>query len=196
MSQRPAPRFCLDAPFPQAERERDPILEASLVAKMGKGDRAAIPELWAAWSRPLFAIAMRGLDNAGDAEEVLQDAFVKYWKKAALFDPGRCQPFSWAVMILRGLLLDKLRARRSRPVLVAGTFVEMTAGGESVGHGLRSDLEWALAQLSGDERQALEMAVFQPGTHEELAARLGQPLGTVKARIRKAVEKIRAALTE
>lgn len=185
-------RFRLDEPVPG--RGRDAVAETDILVRMARGETAALHELWNAWSRPLFAVAVRALGNAEDAEEVLQDALVRFWNKAPDFDPEQCQPFTWAVMILRGLILDRLRARRRRPVLITGPHTDISS--ESHPPGQRGDLEHALAELSPDERQALDIAVFHPATHEEIAARLGQPLGTVKSRLRRALEKLRHALTE
>ncbi|MDB6068845.1 MAG: polymerase subunit sigma-70 [Verrucomicrobiales bacterium] len=193
MSSRLPIRFCLhDAP---PGRMRDPVAEAAILARMGRGDAAALPELWEAWSRPLFAVAMHALGNQEDAEEVLQDALVKFWRKAAEFDAALSQPFTWGMMLLRGLIQDRLRARRRRPVLVGGDSA-LDHASCSEPSGGTSDLLEALASLSPEERQALDVAVFQPGTHEEIARRMGQPLGTVKGRIRRALEKLHAALTE
>lgn len=191
----PPLRFCLDEPARPAG-ERDPVAEAGMLERMAGGETAALTELWEAWSRPLFAVAVRALGNTEDAEEVLQDALVRFWKKAPKYNPEQSQPFTWAVMILRGLIHDKLRARRRSPVLVTAGPDRGESAAETMAPGLRGDLEQALGMLTPDERQALDIAVFQPSTHEEIAARLGQPLGTVKTRIRRAFEKLRSALLE
>lgn len=166
-----------------------------MLYRLGKGELAALNDLWETWSRPLYAFAVRALASTEDAEEVLQDALVRFWKNAPEYDPAQSQPFTWAVMILRGLIQDRLRARRRRPVLVAGSCpVEGIA--QTMAPGFGGDLEQALTMLTPDERQALDIAVFHPATHEEIAARLGQPLGTIKTRLRRAFEKLRTALTE
>ncbi|MES2708237.1 MAG: sigma-70 family RNA polymerase sigma factor [Verrucomicrobiota bacterium] len=193
MSHRPPLRFQLDEPAPV--RERDALAEADILHRMSRGETAALNDLWDAWSRPLFAVAVRALGSAEDAEEVLQDALVRFWNKAPDYDFRQSQPFTWAVMILRGLIHDRLRARRRRPVLVAGGNSPEGIT-ESLPPGQRGDLEQALSMLTPDERQALDIAVFHPATHEEIATRLGQPLGTVKSRIRRALDKLRSALTE
>lgn len=193
MSRRPPLRFQLDEPAPL--RERNLTAELEILRRMAGGETPALNDLWDAWSRPLFAVAVRALGSAEDAEEVLQDALVRFWNKAPDYDSSQSQPFTWAVMILRGLIHDRLRARRRRPVLVGGEcHPEGTA--ETMPPGQRGDLEQALSLLTPDERQALDIAVFHPATHEEIATRLGQPLGTVKSRIRRALDKLRSALTE
>lgn len=173
-------------------------VEALLLRQMARGDKAGLTGLWDAWSRPLFAIAMRGLQNVEDAEEALQDAMVKYWEKAAEYDATRSKPFSWGVMILRGLVMDRLRLRQRRPVLVSGNFEDkdMPAPLHEPDRISETDFRAAMALLTPQERQLVELAVFAPGTHEELAAHLDQPLGTVKSRIRKAMEKLKQALLE
>lgn len=193
MSSRLPLRFCLDdAP---SGRTRDPTAEAGILARMAQGDAAALPELWDAWSRPLFAVAFHALGNQEDAEEILQDALVKYWRKAAQFDPARSQPFTWGMMLLRGLIQDRLRSRKRIPVLVCRELAVDHASCTPQPGGT-SDLLHALTSLTPEERQALDIAVFQPSTHEEIAQRLGQPLGTIKSRIRRALEKLHSALTE
>jgi RNA polymerase sigma-70 factor (ECF subfamily) len=182
-------------------RPRDAVAEAAILRRMARGETAALNDLWDVWSRPLFAVAVRALGSAEDAEEVLQDALVRFWNKAPDYDFSQSQPFTWAVMILRGLIHDRLRARRRRPVLVSSSSSSITGGAidfpsEFFPPGQRGDLEQALSLLTPDERQALDIAVFHPATHEEIATRLGQPLGTVKSRIRRALDKLRSALTE
>ncbi len=170
--------------------------EAALLRRLAEGDVAALDEVWAAWNRPLFAYAWRALGSVEDAEEVLQDALVKFWEKAAGYDRDKARPFSWALMITRGLVCDRLRLRQRRPVLVSESATTTDPAAPPAVPGTRSDLQRALSALTAEEREALDFALFQPTTHEDLAARLGQPLGTVKARLRRAVHKLRAALAE
>lgn len=186
----------------ETARQRDAVAEAAILHRMARGETAALNDLWDAWSRPLFAVAVRALGSAEDSEEVLQDALVRFWNKAPDYDFSQSQPFTWAVMILRGLIHDRLRARRRRPVLISSSAFTNSTGNpadfasEPALPGQRGDLERALSLLTPDERQALDIAVFHPATHEEIATRLGQPLGTVKSRIRRALDKLRSALTE
>ncbi len=193
MSSRLPLRYCLDDAPPG--RSRDAAAEAGILARMAKGDSTALAELWDAWSRPLFAVACHALGSQEDAEEVLQDALVKYWRKAPQFDPAKSQPYTWGMMLLRGLIHDRLRARKRIPVLVSCEFAVDHASSASEAGGT-SDLLHALTALTPEERQTLDIAVFQPSTHEEIARRLGQPLGTIKSRIRRALDKLHSALTE
>ncbi|MDB6134933.1 MAG: polymerase subunit sigma-70 [Verrucomicrobiales bacterium] len=186
-------RLQLDAPA--TGHGRDAAEEAGILHRMALGETEALHDLWEVWSRPLFAVAVRALGSMEDAEEVLQDALVRFWNKAAEYDSRQSQPFTWAVMILRGLIHDRLRARRRRPVLVS-SHLHPDFAAEIHLPGQRGDLEQALSLLTPDERQALDIAVFHPATHEEIATRLGQPLGTVKSRIRRALDKLRSALTD
>ena len=83
-----------------------------LLRRIGEGQRAALQELYHLYSKPLYSYALKILGNQQDAEEVVQDAFVRYWKKAAKYDRSRSKPFAWAVMILRGICFDRLRQRK------------------------------------------------------------------------------------
>jgi RNA polymerase sigma-70 factor, ECF subfamily len=196
MSSRLPLTFVHDTPLLPAA-PHDVTAESRILARVGRGETAALTDLWDVWSRPLFAVAVRALGSAEDAEEVLQDALVRFWEKAATYDQSKCQPFSWGMMILRGLIFDRLRKRQCRPQLVSGHTIdqEFPAIGFSV-PGEQMDLETALATLSPEEREALHSAVFEPATHEAIALRLSQPLGTVKSRIRSALTKLRAALVD
>ena len=184
-----------EPPLPAALH--DVAAETRILKRLGRGDAAALTLLWDAWSRPLFAVAVRALGSKEDAEEVLQDALVRYWQKAATYNETRCLPFSWAVMILRGLIFDRLRKRQCRPELISNENMDQNfPDPDFTLPGGQMDLEAALATLTAEEREALQSAVFEPATHEAIAQRLAQPLGTVKSRIRTALAKLRAALMD
>src|ERR1700712_1783638 len=89
--------------------------EIRLLAAVGAGDRAAFRQLYTRYSTPLFSLAIRLIGEAGAAEEVLQDTFVKIWRHAAAYDSRKSRPFTWAVTILRRTCIDHLRKRRHRP---------------------------------------------------------------------------------
>jgi len=92
------------------------IEEACLLARMGVGDREAFRELYSRYSAPLFSLAVRMVGDFGQAEELVQDTFLKIWRNAASFDPRRSRPFTWAVTITRRTCIDHLRKRRHNPV--------------------------------------------------------------------------------
>lgn len=176
--------------------------EAALLAQIAAGDRAAFRELYARYSPPLFSLVLRLVPDRGAAQELLQDTFLKIWHHAAAYDARKSRPFTWAVTIARRTCIDHLRRRRHQPDLAAGDtppedlsiHETIRAAAES-----REDVERvsrALAGLDAAPRSALELAIFSTLTHTEIAARLGQPVGTVKSWIRRGLLDLRALLAD
>jgi RNA polymerase sigma-70 factor (ECF subfamily) len=181
------------------------VEESQLLARMGAGDREAFRELYARYSRPLYSLAVRLVGDAGEAEEQLQDAFVKIWQNAAAYDARKSRPFTWAVTITRRTCIDRLRRRRLQvptapfaggddgPVAVApdrgaGEIAESREDSERL-HG-------ALADIPPGQRTALELALFSALTHFEIARQLDQPVGTVKSWIRRGLLGLRTTLAD
>lgn len=178
--------------------------ESRWLARVAAGDREALRQLYARYSRPLFSVAMRMLGDRGAAEERLQDAFVSIWRHAGNYDPQKSQPFTWAFTILRRSCIDYLR-KQHRSVRVAGTIDENKALPSAETDSAResaerqetaAQLRSALAEISPPQRDALELALFSALTHPEIAERLGQPLGTVKSWIRRGLLDLHAAFNE
>ncbi len=147
----------------------------------------------------VFAI----LGHHKDAEDVLQEAFVQMWKKAVTYDPLRGNVFSWSVMIARSKAIDRLRARQRgyRLTEAAAADVEALAPAPaSSGQELlsqrdeRERVRAALCEISEPQRVAIELAFFSGLTQSEIAERLGAPLGTIKARIRRGLLALRDGL--
>ena len=177
--------------------------EARLLAQAGAGDRTAFRQLYARYSAPLFSLAMRMVGDRSEAEEVLQDTFVKIWRHAAAYDPRQSRPFTWAVTILRRTGIDHLRKRRRAPLTTArpddlipdhatGENIRQTAEAREDSARVRS----ALAEISPDQRRALELALYSEMTHVEIARHLTQPVGTVKSWIRRGLLDLRTTLTD
>ena len=181
------------------------IEEGGLLALTGQGDREAFRLLYGRYSAPLFSLAIRILGNTGEAEELMQDAFVKIWKNAAFYDSRKSRPFTWAVTIMRRTCIDHLRKRRHLPATTplpddAGATPNYSTGDD--GRQLteaREDsarLVEALAKISPNPRRALELALFSELTHSEIALCLEQPVGTVKSWIRRGLLDLRTALND
>lgn len=174
--------------------------EIALLGRVATGDRRSFAELYDRFSGVLFSVAYRVLNSQEAAEDVLQDVFIQIWEKAPLYDPQRGKPLTWAVTLTRNKAIDRLRAIQRRNRLQdavekeALTFeqfddrssVEAVEGMES-GAMVRA----AIRRLSPDQRQAIELAFFSGLTQTEIAERLGEPLGTIKARIRRGMMKLR-----
>ncbi len=181
------------------------IEETRLLALAGTGDREAFRQLYARYSAPLFSLAIRLVGNVGDAEETLQDAFVKIWRGAASYDPRKSRPFTWAVTVVRRTCIDHLRKRRripqASPLLDGDDAAVDASPGASVRRAAESgdDSERVRGALAGsppNQRRALELALFSGMTHTEIAMRLEQPVGTVKSWIRRGLLDLRSTLTE
>ena len=178
--------------------------DADLLRRMARNDRDAFARLYDRFSRPLYATALRILNNASEAEDVVHDVFLSLWEKAAAFEPGRGTAFGWAVTLTRNRAIDRVRMRTRRAGLRSRTTAE-DAGMQPSGSGPDSadDLllkeqagavRAAVAALPAEQQRAVELAFFSGLTQQEIAEELREPLGTVKARIRRGLLKLRDTL--
>jgi len=183
------------------EREQADEVQAQLLRRIGSGDGEAMAEFYDQTASPLFSIAMRILGDYAEAEEVIQDVFVQIWEKAESFDPMLGSAFHWSLSIARHRSIDRLRSRQRRARLHEE--LEKTAPGSNRDNRpaqtpLNSEdtaaIRSALKELPVEQREAIEMAFFGGQTHLEIAAALDEPLGTIKARIRRGMLKVRDSL--
>jgi len=181
------------------------IEEACLLAQVGAGNREAFRLLYARYSAPLFSLAIRLVGDVGDAEEMLQDAFVKIWRHAASYDSRKSRPFTWAVTIMRRTCFDLLRKRRRLPMTAPLAADAGALPGYSSGETVRREAEaredserllGALADSPPIQRRALELALFSGMTQSEIAQHLEQPVGTVKSWIRRGLLDLRTTLND
>jgi RNA polymerase sigma-70 factor (ECF subfamily) len=159
--------------------------------RLADGDRAALGEFYDRYAGLVNALSLRILRDRPDAEDVVQEVFLQAWRQAARFDPARGTPEAWLCTIARSRALDRLRkrvARREDGEDVAPPPTD-TPRNEDV-----LAVRAALSGLSEAQRRALELAYYEGLTQTEIAARLGQPLGTVKTRMRTALMRLRQAL--
>lgn len=183
--------------------ENEVTEEIQLLARVATGDRAAFHRLYSHYSPALFPLAIRLLGDRGAAEEALQDTFVKIWRHAPGYDARLSRPFTWAVTILRRTCIDHLRkhrhARHATPLPDDANAPAEFSSGENIRRTTEVQettqrLRTALATIDPPQRDALELALFSTLTHPEIAARLGQPLGTVKTWIRRGLLGLRTTL--
>jgi RNA polymerase sigma-70 factor (ECF subfamily) len=187
----------------ESEHNVELELEIDLLRRVGQGDRVSFEQLYDRFSGVLFATALRILNDHEAAEDVLQDVFLQIWEKAPLYDSARGKPLTWAITLTRNKSIDRLRSVQRRYRLQDQ--VEREA--ESAEHfDDRSSVETvdllekgqlireAMAGLPKEQRHAIELAFFSGLTQTEIAERLGEPLGTVKARIRRGMLKLRDAI--
>jgi RNA polymerase sigma-70 factor (ECF subfamily) len=172
---------------------------AELLGKVAQRDRAAFAALYRASSAKLYGVVARILPS-GEAGEVLQEAFVKIWDRAADFDPARGSPLAWMATIARNRALDEVR--RARPV----SLEDMPEGFEPVAETQdplasreRSEVYRALLRclgaLEADKREMILLAYYRGASREALAARYQAPVGTVKTWLRRSLAQLKDCLS-
>jgi RNA polymerase sigma-70 factor, ECF subfamily len=175
-----------------------------LIAAVARGDHAALLALYDRYGGVAYGLAYRILGDAGAAEEAVQDAFLRVWRRAATFDPARAQGTlrPWLLTIVHHCAIDLLRRRAGAPPVVAGLdeIAERQAVPDAwsdVSSRLdREQVRAAVATLPGEQRRAIELAFFDGLTHREIAERDGLPLGTVKGRLRLGLKRLHGLLAE
>ncbi len=177
-----------------------------LVQRVVAGDIQAFEVLYDRYARPVFSLAYRMLGDGAEAEELLQETFVRVWQQAARYDARRGSFGSWVMSIAHNLAVDALRQRQRRPqradfvdlvdLPVAAIDERATALEAAEVSEIRDRVRRAMAQLPEPQRQAIELAYFAGLTHSEIAAVLGEPLGTIKTRLRLAMQKLQHLLQD
>lgn len=182
------------------------MLDQEMIARIGRHDQSAFSALYDRLSGPLYSLAMKMLGDPADAQDALQEVFLQIWSRARTYDPEKSSVFSWAVLLTRSRVIDRLRARDRRLRVVVESTAENKVAEATDASAVESAADTAnkkdeaahvrslLNNLPEDQRQAIELAFFGHRTHHEIAAQLGQPLGTVKARIRRGLLKLREQL--
>lgn len=171
------------------------------VERARAGDQESLARLYDESSHLVYTVAYRILGHAADAEEVTLDVYTQVWRDAVKFSPERGTVSAWLVLLARSRAIDRLRsssARRSAelPLPASHDLPDPALRPDELGAASqqRRIILRALALLSAEQREAIELAFFAGLTHAELAARLGEPLGTVKTRIRLGMMKLRELL--
>jgi RNA polymerase sigma-70 factor (ECF subfamily) len=181
----------------------DQAQDAALIERIRTGDRTAFMGFYDRFSPLLFSVAARILGDRKEAEDVLQEVMLVIWNKSGGYDPQLGTLSSWTVALTRNKALDRLRARARRlrlieevVVMAEEAGVSATASANEVIHGReRAEmLRAALKELPAEQRMAIELAFFTGLSQSDIATRLQQPLGTVKARIRRGMLRLREQL--
>lgn len=180
------------------------IPSALLLPAVARGNVSAFEELYDRYASTVYALLLRILSNADDAQEVLQETFVKAWTSAKMFDALRGSEVAWLISIARSRGIDRLRSRKirderedqaGREVSIHSSFVESTTGADmAIQSEERTAVRGALAELPDPQRIALELAYFEGLSQSEIAARLNEPLGTIKTRMQLGMKKLRERL--
>lgn len=163
----------------------------ALVCRLQSGDPDALAQLYDSYAGVVSALAHRILRDSAEVEEVVQEVFLQAWRQAARFDPHRGSLPAWLVTMARSRALDRVRRRAVRKETSDEAPPAWSAPAPEGPLAVRA----ALTTLNADQRRALELAFYDGLTHVEIARRLGEPLGTVKTRIRTAMLRLRDALS-
>ncbi|HEX6288749.1 MAG TPA: sigma-70 family RNA polymerase sigma factor [Herpetosiphonaceae bacterium] len=186
------------------QRPEEATSDQQLITRVAQQDRRAFEILYDRYAPAVFGLALKTLGDRQIAEEAVQEVFWRVWQRAASFDPNRMFA-PWLFGIAHNYCIDELRRRRARPqpvyeddehpVLssIADTTDVSEAALQSEQRRIVAD---ALQQLPNEQRQALELAYYGGLTQQEIATRLGNPLGTIKTRMRLGLQKLRGILQD
>lgn len=175
--------------------------DLDLFTRIARQEREALAAFYDRYSRPLYATALKILRDPTEAEDVVHDVFISIWEKAGDFDRARGTPVAWIMTLVRNRAIDRIRTRRRRgeiieqasdsdlPQAQAGDQVD--AADQAAWQDQAAQVREALTTLPADQREALQLAFFGGLTQVEIADRLQAPLGTIKARIRRGLLRLR-----
>ncbi|MGW8251742.1 MAG: sigma-70 family RNA polymerase sigma factor [Anaerolineales bacterium] len=177
--------------------------DATLLRFITRADEGALGELYDRYSRLVYSMALNSTGDAGLAEEITQDVYLRIWNKAATYQSSQGKVTTWIVSITRYRAIDMMRRLSVRPEGNRADWIE----GEAIEASDPMDIEEqvenaerqqrvrsAVSELPEEQRAALSLAFFQGYSHSEIAEILGEPLGTVKTRIRLGMQKLRQSL--
>jgi RNA polymerase sigma-70 factor (ECF subfamily) len=177
--------------------------DADVIRRIRAGDRAAFLEFYDRYAPLLLSVAARVLGERREAEDVLQDVFTQIWHKSAGYDAQLGTLSSWAVTLTRNKAIDRVRASTRRRRLIEEIAISADQVEEApapsanellYGRERAERIRAALNELSSEQREVIELAFFAGLSQSEIATRLAQPLGTVKARIRRGMLRLREQL--
>jgi RNA polymerase sigma-70 factor (ECF subfamily) len=168
--------------------------DAALVSAIRSGKESAMAELYDRYSAVVYSVSLRVLGDAGAAEDVLQEVFLQLWRNPDWFDSSRGKLVPWLAVIARNRSIDVLRKRRPESnvedVLLS---VEPDMAGDADRAVAMTKVRAVLGGMPAVQRNMLEMAYFEGLSHSEISAKTGEPLGTVKTRIRTGLLTLRKA---
>ena len=188
----------------------DVSVDLALLQRIIARDEGAVAEFYDRHSRLVFSVIRRILSSQSDAEDVLQETFVRVWSRADTYDASLGSPITWLTRIARNRAVDRIRTRRTRadvdaPLPDTGESGEIRMAVAAVSDrpdvrteetAVATTVRGAVAQLPETQRVLIEAAYFEGYTHQELAVRFGVPLGTIKTRIRTGLTALRSRLEQ
>jgi RNA polymerase sigma-70 factor, ECF subfamily len=179
--------------------------DVTLLQLMAQDRTEALGELYDRYNRLVFGLALAVVGDDATADEITLDVFTRLWQQSATYRVEKARVTTWMTAITRHLAIDELRRRKARPEAQSANWPEpgppAAAGSRQIEESVeltlqRQRVRAAVAQLPPEQRQALALAFFRGLTHPQIAEVLQQPLGTVKTRIRLAMQKLRILLRE
>jgi RNA polymerase sigma-70 factor, ECF subfamily len=172
---------------------------SALISRVALGDRAAFNSLYAATSAKLFGVCLRVLKNRTDAEDVLQETYIKIWHNAGKYQVTGYSPITWLVTIARNQSIDRIRVKRPQTTELDQAFeiADMGATPEqkALQRGEAGRLQTCLDKLSPGRAEAVKAAYMEGYSYQELADRLNQPLNTVRTWLRRSLASLRECLS-
>jgi RNA polymerase sigma-70 factor (ECF subfamily) len=187
---------------PYSRQVRANAEDVALIRRVCEADEAALGALYDRWNRSVFSLVLQVLKDPDEAEDIVEETFWQAWRKAPSYEPSRGAVSTWLLTIARRKALDRLRARaRQREESLDETtgFVSLASSEPdpsqlAEGAERRADLAAALKELPMEQRRVLELGYFSGMSQSEIAEAIGEPLGTVKTRMRLAMQKLREPL--
>jgi RNA polymerase sigma-70 factor (ECF subfamily) len=174
--------------------------DARILRQMAGGDGSALATLYDRYARAVYSLSTRILADREEAQDVVQEVFSQAWTQAGRYDAGRAPVLTWLLVMTRTRAIDRVRARRGRPQPGADParmeIPDPARGQEAevITTEQVRRLRTALPRLADTQRTAIELAYFEGLSQSEIAARLKEPLGTIKTRIRSGLQRLRAAM--
>lgn len=171
------------------------IDDLELLSQIATGDQNAMSVFFDRYARMVYSVALRVLRDAGEAEDVMQEIFVQIWQNPQSYVAGRESLGGWLVVTARNRAIDKLRRRKpTDPVELFTLPSSVNLAQESERNLLIEKIQNAMTRLPAEQRSSLQLAFFEDFTHSEIAEKTGDPLGTIKTRIRLALIALRKEL--
>lgn len=183
--------------------DHDLPIDDELIERLRRRDEAALAALYDRYVRPAFSLALRLLHDQGLAEDVIQEVFITLWNRPEVYSPERGRFLPWllgvthhrAIDVLRSQAADQRRRAGGEQLDLAADPHHLADPADRVVLGLEVQaVQQALRRLPAEQQEALTLSLLGGLTHSEIAERLGQPLGTVKTRLRLGLRKLRAVL--